>query len=45
MQRSPQLIVLCVDISPVVEEKLDYLFEVVYAALVRDRNRGDNFYL
>ena len=39
MQRSPQLIVLRVDIGPMVEEKLDYLFIVVYAALVRKRCR------
>lgn len=39
MQGSPQLVVLGVDIGPVVEEKLDYLFVVVYAALVRKRCR------
>lgn len=39
VQGSPQLIVLGVDVGPVVEEKLDYLFVVVYAALVRKRCR------
>lgn len=39
VQGSPQLVVLGVDIGPVVEEKLDYLFVVVYAALVRKRCR------
>lgn len=44
MQRSPQLIVLRIDIGPVVEEKLDYLFIVVYAALVRKRCRQIGFF-
>jgi len=44
MQRGPQLIVLRVDIGPVVEEKLDYLFIVVYAALVRNRCRQIGFF-
>lgn len=39
VQGSPQLVVLGVDVGPVVEEKLDYLFIVVYAALVRKRCR------
>lgn len=43
MQWSPQLVVLCIDIGPMVEEKLDYLFIVVYAALVRKRCRQTGF--
>lgn len=45
VQRSPQLVVLRVDIGPMVEEKLDYLFIVVYAALVRKRCRQIVFFL
>lgn len=44
MQWSPQLVVLRVDIGPVVEEKLDYLFIVVYAALARKRCRQIGFF-
>lgn len=39
MQWSPQLIVLGVDIGPVVEEELDYVLIVVYAALGRKKCR------
>lgn len=45
VQRSPQLVVLRVDIGPMVEEKLDYLFIVVYAALVRKRCRQIGVFL
>lgn len=45
MQWSPQLIVLGVDIGPMVEEKLDYVLIVVYAALERKKCRQIGVFL
>lgn len=39
MQRGPELIVLGIDIGPMVEEELDYVLIVVYAALGREKCR------
>lgn len=36
MQWCPQFIVLCIDIGPMIQEKLNYLFIVVYAALLKN---------
>lgn len=44
MQWSPELVVLGVDIGPVVEEKLDYVLIVVYAALGRKKCRQMGFF-
>lgn len=39
MEGSPQFIVLCIDVGSVVQEKLDYFFIVVYAALRRNQSQ------